>query len=458
MSLFTVIPQGPFGSNGRKQLSLSSCGWVLIRSGQFKITRNFAGVNLSLSRKGKDAATGAQEGKTDRYHAEHGLAWTTYHVKLLILAQARRWLSATEQLHPIAEAPRTPKTNLQLALAIKQPKSAEYVPFGRDFEGTDACAPEATPPCTYKELQEVSLGPATCSSRARMSTACLASLDLAAKLRAFASDAIVLKHLIDFALPSKKRVDAGDVTARGPAGVATEYTRSIGHGTTQPGHAPSSGGDATEHTEDNQGDAKQAHDDPRASAALEHGTSAPKHAGSASRSAVDAAGHSEYDTGGETPKKFLRRHVHGQQPAPHVVTLSQHTAKAMNGAQLLQVRRARASPTIFEPHDCWANPGPMHLPQQTCVVERAAYEAARARLLLDTQASITPASQVHAPSPPHFAQNKHRTLQQSMFHRRCSRHALAAFAAKDSSTHQHCGSIASSNTRQRSAHSGKLSN
>ena len=38
MSLFTVIPQGPFESNGRKQLSLSSCGWVLIRSGQFIIT------------------------------------------------------------------------------------------------------------------------------------------------------------------------------------------------------------------------------------------------------------------------------------------------------------------------------------------------------------------------------------------------------------------------------------
>ena len=38
MSLNTVIPQGPFESNGRKQLSLSSCGWVLIRSGQFKIT------------------------------------------------------------------------------------------------------------------------------------------------------------------------------------------------------------------------------------------------------------------------------------------------------------------------------------------------------------------------------------------------------------------------------------
>ena len=38
MSLFTVIPQGPFESKCRKQLSRSSCGWVLIRSGQFKIT------------------------------------------------------------------------------------------------------------------------------------------------------------------------------------------------------------------------------------------------------------------------------------------------------------------------------------------------------------------------------------------------------------------------------------
>ena len=103
--------------------------------------RNFAGVHLSLSRKGKDVATGAQEGKTNHYHADTSHAWRTYYVKLLVLAQARRWLSATEQLHPIAEAPRTPKTSLQLALATKQPKSAGYVPFGRDFEDTDAYSP-----------------------------------------------------------------------------------------------------------------------------------------------------------------------------------------------------------------------------------------------------------------------------------------------------------------------------
>ena len=58
--------------------------------------RTFAGVNFSVSRKGKDVATGAQEGKTDRYHADRSLAWKTYYVKLLVLAQARRWLSATE--------------------------------------------------------------------------------------------------------------------------------------------------------------------------------------------------------------------------------------------------------------------------------------------------------------------------------------------------------------------------
>ena len=95
--------------------------------------------------------------------------------------------------------------------------------------------------------------------------------DLAAKLRAFASDGIVVKHLIEFALPSKKRASAAEVTAKGASaaagsrstrqgdatghtkanmsedeeaddqrqaiGAATEHTRSIGDGTTQPGNA-----------------------------------------------------------------------------------------------------------------------------------------------------------------------------------------------------------------------------
>ena len=92
----------------------------------------------------------------------------------------------------------------------------------------------------YRELQESILkrrrlqqrsGDVDSVSRELVQTAA----DLAAKLRAFASDAIVLRHLIDFALPPKKRAAAVDVTARGLAGVATEHTRSIGDGTRQPG-------------------------------------------------------------------------------------------------------------------------------------------------------------------------------------------------------------------------------
>ena len=37
--------------------------------------------------------------------------------------------------------------------------------------------------------------------------------DLTAKLRAFASDGIIVKHLIDFALPSNKRASAVEVIA-----------------------------------------------------------------------------------------------------------------------------------------------------------------------------------------------------------------------------------------------------
>ncbi len=64
-----------------------------------------------------------------------------YHIKLLVLAYARRWLSATERLDAIEAVSRTPKTNFQLATAIKDPKTAEYLPFGRDFEDLDVYGP-----------------------------------------------------------------------------------------------------------------------------------------------------------------------------------------------------------------------------------------------------------------------------------------------------------------------------
>ena len=79
--------------------------------------------------------------------------------------------------------------------------------------------------------------------------------DLAAKLRAFASDAVVVKHLITFALPTKKRASAVAIT---------KHTSSIGalsvDDTTKPGNKPRSTCDATEHTRDNNGDDEQAHD------------------------------------------------------------------------------------------------------------------------------------------------------------------------------------------------------
>ena len=91
--------------------------------------RMFKTIAFDVS-KSLDKATGAHEGKAARHHVDHSDTWRTYYVKLLVLAQARRWLSATERLDPIADAPPTPKTNFQLADAIKQPKKAEFAPFG----------------------------------------------------------------------------------------------------------------------------------------------------------------------------------------------------------------------------------------------------------------------------------------------------------------------------------------
>ena len=147
-------------------------------------------------------------------------------MKLLVLAQARQWLPATERLDPIADAPPTPKTNFQLADAIKQLNGAEYAPFGCDFEDAGAYSPVisrlllyaeihncsdhdygtfSTPkemmPYTYRQLQEWIVerrrlqqrsDAAQSSSRELVGTAD----DLAARLCAFASDGIVVMHLI----------------------------------------------------------------------------------------------------------------------------------------------------------------------------------------------------------------------------------------------------------------------
>ena len=101
-------------------------------------------------------STGAQERKALRHNVHLSHTWMTYYVKLLVLAQARRWLSATERLDPIADAPPTPKTNFQLADAIKQPKNAEFAPFGGDFEDTDSYSPVISRLLFYAEIHNCS--------------------------------------------------------------------------------------------------------------------------------------------------------------------------------------------------------------------------------------------------------------------------------------------------------------
>ena len=230
-------------------------------------------IHLNVS-KSPDEATRAQQGKAALHHVADSHTWRTYYVKLLVLAQARRWLSATERLDPIADAPSTPKTNFQLADAIKHPEKAKYVPFGNDFEDADAygpvisrlllyaeihnysdhgygtfSAPTEMAPYTYRQLQQFIIerrrmqqrsDDGASSSRELVGTA----EDLAAKLSAFASEGVVVKHIIEFALPPKKRANAAEVTATGASaasGPATEHTRSTAtEHTTQPGDAPRS--------------------------------------------------------------------------------------------------------------------------------------------------------------------------------------------------------------------------
>ena len=73
-------------------------------------------------------------------------------VSLRVLAQARRWLSATERVDALEEAPATPRTTRQLADAIKKGSLAAYLPFGRDFEDTDGYSPVISRLLFYAEF------------------------------------------------------------------------------------------------------------------------------------------------------------------------------------------------------------------------------------------------------------------------------------------------------------------
>ena len=172
-----------------------------------------------------------------------------YMVTLRVLAQARRWLSATECVHALEETPPTPRTTRQLANAIKTASSATYLPFGKDFEDADGYSPviarllfyaefhtvnnhpygsfmvpKELPPLLYRELQEKILElrrTAVPVDGAEHSTGDVIRCqdDLAACIYKFARDAIVAKVLVDFCLPISKRADA--IVATEPDNTAT---------------------------------------------------------------------------------------------------------------------------------------------------------------------------------------------------------------------------------------------
>ena len=121
----------------------------------FRPTPGFKTIHFDEST-APDDATGGQPGTVARHSAAHSHTWRTYYIKLLVLAQARRWLSATERLDPSVDLPPTPKTNFQLADAIKDAKKAEYAPYGRDFEDPDSYSPVVSRLLFYAEIHNCS--------------------------------------------------------------------------------------------------------------------------------------------------------------------------------------------------------------------------------------------------------------------------------------------------------------
>ena len=164
--------------------------------------------------------------------------------------------------------------------------------------------------------------------------------DLAAKLRAFASDPIVVKHFIDFALPPKKRAEAAEVIAKKAWAAAKD-------------HATEQGESATEQT--------------------------------------------------GKPTKRLKRHDDSDRRANFEVFLSQRTAKTMADGffkfaeqeHLLQHLSHMSAGQIlvlciFHSRLSWQKGKPLQL-----------HDRDRYWIPMPT---YTPASQVKSPSPPHFVQ------------------------------------------------------
>jgi hypothetical protein len=218
--------------------------------------------------------------------------------------------------------------------------TAEHLPFGCDFEDPDAYSPtisrllayaeihngrdhnhgtfstpRQTMPYTYRQLQEWILErrrrhASDATERAPQQLVTSAG-DLATKLREFASDAIVVKHLIEFALPSKKRANATEVTPKVASAAAANRIKNRGA--------------ATEHaiymdeTQDDGGDAPQPQ--------VEHTTvdddTAPATTDITAHSTNEATEHATRQ------KRHLKKYDDSHQTDAFDVTLSQSAAKAM---------------------------------------------------------------------------------------------------------------------------------
>ena len=169
------------------------------------------------------------------------LQHSRYMVTLRVLAQSRRWLSASERVDALEESPPTPKTTTQLAHSVKKPSSAQYIPFGKDFEDTGGYSPIIArllfyaelhktnilaygsftkpmqqAPYLYREVQEKILelrrnfqrDESQQDAEQNPSALIRCEEDLAAHIYDFAEDAIVAQNLVNFALPRNKRADA----------------------------------------------------------------------------------------------------------------------------------------------------------------------------------------------------------------------------------------------------------
>jgi len=359
---------------------------------------------------------GSQQAGDHRSAFEHTHDWRSYYIKLLVLRQARRWLSATERLDAIEESPPTPKTIVQLAAAIRQHSTSEYIPFGSDFEDIDAysptisrllayaeihdgCAhshgtfgtPRQTLPYTYRELQELILQrrrrqavDATARAPQQLVTS---AEDLASRLRAFASDAIVVKHIIEFALPSKKRANAMEITPKAASAAAANRIKNRGAATE---HAV-----CMDEVQDAEDDAPQ----PQGESTTADDDSAP--------AATDITAHS---IGAATEvargqKRLLKKHDDSHQ-TQHDVTLSESAAKAMADVFFKFIQQAGLQRRltdmsagqivvlcIFHSRLSWQKGKQIQLHKRDQYwIPKPVY---------------TPASQVQSPSPPHFVQQIH---------------------------------------------------